>query len=238
MASGDERPDLPLIGTGRAADVYDLGDGRVLRRYRDDRGGSVTREAMAMQHLRSAGAPVPQVFSAEGRDMVIERLAGPTMLQAIERAPWRARAFGRELLDVHRRIHVVPAGDVDLPRLGQGDAVLHLDLHPGNVMLTDAGPIVIDWSNVVIGPPQADVMNTWMLVATSSPDDVPLLLRPIVGRVRRALTSGFVDGIELEGEARGWVDRMCERRLQDPNTRPGEQVQVRAFAARHGSRSA
>ena len=25
----------PLIGAGRSADVYDIGDGRVLRRYRD-----------------------------------------------------------------------------------------------------------------------------------------------------------------------------------------------------------
>lgn len=45
-----------LIGSGRAADVYDLGDGTVLRRYRaqvDD----VEREAEVMRYVRSQGFP-------------------------------------------------------------------------------------------------------------------------------------------------------------------------------------
>jgi aminoglycoside phosphotransferase (APT) family kinase protein len=223
--------DLPLIGRGRAADVFDLGGGRVLRRYRNAMSGSVEAEALAMQHLRAHGAPVPQVFSAEGTDMVMERLDGPTMLDALKSKPWRAAAIGRELSAVHGRIHRVPAGDLPLRRFSEGDAILHFDLHPDNVILTATGPVVIDWSNVTLGDPLADVMNTWMLMTTSSPDDVPRVLRPVLGRVRRALVDGFIEGTRFDDTTRRWLQRVCELRLVDPNTRDDERARVRALAA-------
>jgi aminoglycoside phosphotransferase (APT) family kinase protein len=226
--------DLPLIGRGRSADVFDAGDGRVLRRYRSEKAGSVVREAVAMRHLRSHGAPVPEVFSAEGLDLVMQRLDGPSMLDALRSKPWRARAIGRELRDLHTRIHAVPAGDIDLPRMSHGDAVLHLDLHPDNVMITSAGPMVIDWSNVAVGDPLADVVNTWMVMATSSPDDLPLLIRPVLRRIRRSLVRGFVEGLVADDECRRWVDVVCERRLLDPNAHEHEKARVREFQVSHG----
>jgi aminoglycoside phosphotransferase (APT) family kinase protein len=226
--------DLPLIGRGRAADVFDVGDGRVLRRYRTAGGGFAEREAEAMRHLRERGAPVPEVFSADGLDMVMERLDGPTMLDTLKSRPWRAAALGRELASLQARIHAVPAGGLDLPRFSEGDAVLHLDLHPDNVMLTDQGPMVIDFSNVMVGDPVADVVNTWMLMATSSADDVPVVLRPVLRRIRAALVRGFLEHLVVDDDARRWVTLVCDRRLQDPNTRDDERVRVREFAEAHG----
>ncbi len=192
------------------------------------------REALAMRHLRERGAPVPEVFSADGLDMVMQRLDGATMLDMLKAKPWRAAALGRELAAVHSRIHDIPAGELSLPRFSDGDAVLHFDLHPDNVMLTDRGPVVIDWSNVMVGDPRADVVNTWMLMATSSPDDVPLLLRPMVRRIRGALVRGFIEHLTVDGDTGRWVALVCARRLQDPNTRDDERVRVRQFAATHG----
>ena len=54
----------PLLGTGRTADVFDVGGGRVLRRYRD--GTDATHEAEVMQWVRAQGVPVPEVFEADG----------------------------------------------------------------------------------------------------------------------------------------------------------------------------
>ncbi len=51
-----------LIGSGRAADVYEIDARRVLRRYRVP--FDVGTEAAVMAHLRSAGYPVPEVFDA------------------------------------------------------------------------------------------------------------------------------------------------------------------------------
>ena len=237
MTSADGSPsdagDLPLIGRGRAADVFDLGNGRVLRRYRTPHPGIVEREATAMQHLRAHGAPVPEVFEASGEDMVMERLTGISMLDAMKSRPWRARAIGRQLASLQRVVHAIPAGDVALPRFSDGDAILHFDLHPDNVMLTDDGPVIIDWSNVAVGAPMADVVFSWMVMCTSSPDNVPAIIRPILQRVRNALTDGFIEGTPVDDEARRWIARACERRLVDPNLRDDERVRVRAFAAQH-----
>ena len=94
--------------------------------------------------------------------------------------------------------------------------------------------MVIDWSNVAIGDPLADVMFSWMLMSTGEPDQVPMLLRPVVQRVRRNLTNGFVVGTTLDEVARSWVSRVCERRLADPNTTTTEKLNIRTFAATHG----
>lgn len=228
--------DLVLIGRGRAADVYDAGDGRVVRRYRAaGAAGSVEIEAVAMRHLRAHGAPVPEVFSAEGNDLVMERLDGPTMLDVLTSKPWRARAIGRRLAALQAQVHRVPIDGLELRRFSDGDSILHLDLHPDNVMLTARGPVIIDWSNVAIGDPLADVMYSWMIMVTSSPDGVPLVLRPALRRVRRMLTDGFIERTPLDDTARGWIARVCDVRLADPNTRDDERRRVRAFAAAHGS---
>jgi tRNA A-37 threonylcarbamoyl transferase component Bud32 len=66
-----------LVGSGRNADVYDIGGGRVLRRYRDGRDArAVAREASVMVHARAFGVPVPEVFDVTGSDMVMERAVG------------------------------------------------------------------------------------------------------------------------------------------------------------------
>lgn len=225
--------DLPLIGRGRAADVFDLGDGHVLRRYRTPHPGVAQREALAMQHLRAHGAPVPEVFSADGDEMVMERIAGRSMLDVIKSRPWRTASMGRLLADVQRRIHAVPAGDIDLPRVGDGDAILHFDLHPDNVMLTEHGPVVIDWSNVAVGDPLADVMFSWMLMSTAAPENVPMLLRPVLARIRRSLTDAFIADTPLDDTARAWIGTVCLRRLDDPNTTDAEKLSIHAFAERH-----
>jgi aminoglycoside phosphotransferase (APT) family kinase protein len=43
--------------------------------------------------------------------------------------------------------------------------VLHLDLHPANILLTSRGPILIDWANATDGPPDLDVALTAVILA-------------------------------------------------------------------------
>ena len=76
-----------LLGSGRYTDVYDIGHGRVLRRYRDA-AAVPSREAEVMMHARAHGVPVPEVFDASGTDIVMEHVPGPTMVQVLTRRPW------------------------------------------------------------------------------------------------------------------------------------------------------
>jgi Phosphotransferase enzyme family len=69
----------PPLGFGRSAEIYDLGHGRVLRRYHD-RTRSAEREAKIISWAGDHGVPVPEVFDASGPDIVMEMVDGPTML--------------------------------------------------------------------------------------------------------------------------------------------------------------
>src|SRR5689334_6315742 len=141
---------MDLIATGRDADVFALDDERVLRRYRD--GGDVAREAAVMVYLAEQGFPVPVVHEAVGADIVMERLSGPTMLAALRAGEVDASSAGRTLADLHHQLRRVPARVSPEPAV----RVLHLDLHPDNVILDPRGPVVIDWRNTREGAPDLD----------------------------------------------------------------------------------
>ena len=234
-------PPGTLIGRGRAADVYDIGGGRVLRRYRDPKpAGFVEREAEAMMLLRSRGAPVPEVYDAHDLDLVMDRVAGRSMLDIVASRPWKARALGRRLGLLHATLHSieVPA-DVAVRRLdgpaGDGNRVLHLDFHPDNVLVDGHDAVVIDWSNAAVGVPGLDVATSWLLMVMGSVDNIPVLVRPIARQVRRALIRGYLHERDPDRAlALPWVSLACERRLADPNTRPEEIERVRQFAATYG----
>lgn len=72
-----------LLGAGRSADVYAIGGGLVLRRYRHP--FDARREAEVMAYLAGRGYPVPEVRPGDHgpADLVMERLPGPTMLHAV-----------------------------------------------------------------------------------------------------------------------------------------------------------
>jgi aminoglycoside phosphotransferase (APT) family kinase protein len=182
-----------LIGTGRSADVYAYGEGEVLRRYRSPR--DTEREAAAMEHARSHGYPVPAARALDDKDMVIDRVSGPTMLDDLGRRPWRVPRHAATLAELHRRLHAIPGPEWLPSPLGEDGSLLHLDLHPANVILSPAGPIVIDWPNAARGPGAADVAHTWVVIATSLPP-VGLYRRAVSLAGRRAFLALFLRGVD------------------------------------------
>jgi aminoglycoside phosphotransferase (APT) family kinase protein len=227
-----------LIAKGRSAEIFEHGAGKVLRRLRDER-TVPAHEPLVMRAVRAAGYPVPEVFEVAGGDMVMERVAGVDMVKDIERRPWRARRYGAMLADLHRRLREIPvdpsvvAGDRVPAAYGAPEVYVHGDLHPMNVMLTDHGPIVIDWEGSRIGPCDADVAITWMLLEIGELDDVPWFLRPIVGLVRAQLLRAFLAGVSKPSAAT--IRSACEFRLnRDRNMRPVEMERIRQFMAEHG----
>lgn len=219
---------LPLIGRGRAADVYALGVDRVLRRYRTPT--SLDVEATLMDYLWHRGFPVPRVFHVDGASMIMERLHGPTMLTQLWRQPGRVRGHAGALAELHRRLHAIPAPIALRQAFGSDRQVLHLDLHPGNVMLTDRGPIVIDWSNAAAGSPGADVAHTVMLMRTG---DIETRSR-WQGLAASALRGLFLRRfIAAAGEdTRPYVRAVVEARLTDPNVRPTEVARLHRLLAK------
>jgi len=203
-----------MVGTGRTADVFAHGDGQVLRRYRTPR--DTEREVAAMVHARSNGYPVPKARALNDTEIVMDRLEGPTMLDDLARRPWRLARHAAVLAALHRRLHEIPAPRWLPATLGDGESLLHLDLHPDNVMLTGEGPFVIDWLNAARGPGEADVAHTWIVLACSTPTTgVVRQAASQVGRqlfLKRFLSRFDRDRLLLHMEAAG-AYRLAHRTL-------------------------
>jgi hypothetical protein len=60
------------IAAGRASEVFDLGGGRILRRFKS--GGHPEREALVMRYARDHGYRVPQVLEVSDDSMVLEKI--------------------------------------------------------------------------------------------------------------------------------------------------------------------
>lgn len=186
-----------------------------------------------MQHLWTHGYPVPQVFDADGPDLVMERVSGATMLDRFARQPWKLRSWARMLARLAEQLTTVPLPAIELAEpYGPGDVLVHGDLHPDNVLLAEHGPIVIDWPNTAIGPRGAEVANSWVIMATSEVDG-SRPVRALQNAVRSVFVNTFLEHAGRE-EARPLLPIAAEHRLADRNLRAGEPEEIRRLLSEEG----
>lgn len=215
-----------IIGSGRDADVYALNDKWVLRRNRDGR--SQRREAVVMAHLHSHGYPVPGIHPARGDDpaeLIMERVVGPTLLDAVLAGDVDVVEVGAVLAELLTRLHAVPLPPREASGGGGGSsdddgevgAILHLDLHPLNVIRTSGGPVVIDWSNTGEGPPARDWAMSALILAEVAVADSELA--PAADELLSALLARRPAAIVLDDAVMAWARAY---RDADPNRPPGD----------------
>ena len=151
------------------------------------------RFTSAVHDIGAPAPAVRAIVDIDGRDgIVFEQVDGLSMWELIVGSPSDVSVMARELASVHKRIlsvglpHEV-AGLVErmsskiaeveqltdeerseaqqaLGLLPRGAALLHGDLHPGNVLMAADGPIVIDWFDAAIGHPMVDVVRSSLLL--------------------------------------------------------------------------
>jgi aminoglycoside phosphotransferase (APT) family kinase protein len=109
------------------------------------------------------------------------------------------------LAGLHTRLHEIPF---------EGNRLIHLDLHPENVLLSDRGPVVIDWTNARAGDPPLDVALTWVIGATSA------------GLAGRVFTQLFLRYVDRHAARRALADAVAFR-LADPNVTDAERARLR-----------
>jgi len=221
---------MELLASGRDADVFAYAPGLVLRKARSGR--SLELEARTMRFMAEHGYPVPRVdeVRADGTEMVMERVDGPIMIDLMQR-PWKITPCLRTLADLHDQLHEIAAPEWLAAMPGDGDRVLHLDLHPMNVIMSARGPVVIDWPNARRGDPMCDVALTYALMLCGR---VPLP-RPIAAALNAARRP-VVDRVFARRYAGDAFDRavadMAELKCFDTNMQPDELAALHALAAR------
>jgi aminoglycoside phosphotransferase (APT) family kinase protein len=139
-----------------------------------------------------------------GREGVVyERIEGPSLLNDLASKPWKVVKYARLLADLHARVHEIPAspnletqrewargGIPETKKLSknQKESVLHLldsmpdgnqlchgDFHPGNIIVTHRGPVIIDWMTASKGVACGDVARTSIILeAAKAPDGTPM----------------------------------------------------------------
>src|SRR3546814_20558438 len=99
----------------------------------------------------------------------MDRLAGPTMMEQVGKPPFPLRRSGHLLAELHERLHRIaaPAGLREAPL--PGDRPVPRDLHPPHVLMTQDGPMVIDWYNGAAARPPFAVSDPRFLFAPPPP---------------------------------------------------------------------
>lgn len=200
-----------LLGSGRDAVVYEAGRGLVWRCYKDHR-RDPSLEAELMCYLNERGFPCPKVVDVSGSALLIERISGHSLAQVLGRDPGRWGEGMDIVAALHRRLRETPAPDWLRRVRPNGEAIVHMDLHPQNVLLSPSGPMLVDWSEAGKGPPEADLAQTWLVLA-SGPD--PIGVPELLTRARRNfLVEAFLDRVD-RAAAEAVLPAICEQFLRE-----------------------
>lgn len=131
---------------------------------------------------------IVQIGNRKG--IILQRIYGKTSLRLIQETPWKLSYYAKQMARLHYRIHNYYAADVlpsqkerfsrkikdSLSILGEkgkriwnyinslkdGNSICHGDIHFKNIIVSDKGPVAIDWNSVYKGNPLGDVARTYL----------------------------------------------------------------------------
>jgi uncharacterized protein (TIGR02172 family) len=218
-----ENLDKPFA-TGRTAEIYSYGDGKVLKLFHPTIPPSwIDREIAIGRYIQEVQLPVPRVFESvkvnDREGVVYEKIDGPSLLNQLGRMPWKTFQYARILANLHAQVHKIPApldletqrewargGIPDTTRLSKEikDSLLHLldsmpegnrlchgDFHPGNIIVTDRGLVIIDWMTASRGTAIGDVARTAVILeAAQAPEGTPM--RWLLEWVRKSFLATYL----------------------------------------------
>lgn len=178
----------------------------------------------AVRTLDVPAPSVVDVIEVEGRTaIVLQRIEGRSLWEHILDEPHRVAEFATVLADTQRAIfaagppegldglvdrmcrkidgvdHLSLAERLEATTLAtaqpKGAALLHGDLHPGNVLMTGGGPMVIDWFDASIGHPVADVVRSSILMRPHHDAASPAHLPGAEPALLEALHDAYLDAM-------------------------------------------
>lgn len=135
------------------------------------------------------------VVEVDGRHgIVYDRVDGPSMLKEFIAKPEELEHFAKLFAELHVKMHSITTRELPsqrrrlerkirnakplpdkrknaaleaLRQLTDGHVLCHGDFHPGNILMSTRGPIIIDWNDATQGNPQADIARTLLLLNPS-----------------------------------------------------------------------
>jgi Ser/Thr protein kinase RdoA (MazF antagonist) len=153
--------------------------------------------------------------------LILERADGLDLLTTLDRKPWLLLGVGETMGRCHAALHETRAPDSvpalkglvaralrrsplippafrdralsTIERLPDGDCLCHGDFHPGNIIMTARGPVIIDWAGSTRGDSHADVALSLLLLQMGElPESAPPLIRALAGFGRRVILARYL----------------------------------------------
>lgn len=188
-----------------------------------------------------------EIIEVNGRrGIIFERVNGISMLQDMNKRPWNIFKHAHTLAELQSRINQLSFSGLSsnkdglayaiqkaphlsehlrekamnlLSNLQDGDKVCHGDFHPGNIMLTDRGAIVIDWMTVNRGNPIADFARTNMLLMIGPKGvgkQISLMVKVFIKFFRQMYSRSYLQLIpDSNNERKKWLTVTAAARLAE-----------------------
>jgi len=203
----------------------------------------------AVRTLDVPAPSVIDLVEIDGRHAIVfERIGGRSMWEHMLDDPKRITEFARLLAETHRRIFAAGPPDaleglidrmqkkladveqisvaeraescelaISLPK---GAALLHGDLHPGNVLMTGDGPVVIDWFDASIGHPVGDIVRSSLLMRPfgdrGAPPHLPGADPSMLTTLHHTYVGAMVNLLDIEyGVLATWEALVAASRLSE-----------------------
>lgn len=228
------------------------------------------RFTAAVRALGAPAPDVRELVDVDGRQAIVfERVDGESMWNRMVAAPDDVPPLSRELAAIHR--HILSTGlpteivslvdrmcskideaeglaDDDrveakqiVRDLPNGAALLHGDLHPGNVLMRRGEPVVIDWFDTAIGHPVADVVRSSLLirprVGRGEPPHLPGAGLELLGRLHRSYIEAMADVVAIPSDVLcRWESVVAASRLAE-GAEADESSLVTLWTDRHAARA-
>ena len=140
---------------------------------------------------------VHEIIEVEGRKgLLYDRVDGALLVDRLLAQPWKIISYSRLMAELHADIHSRqveglshlstrlqnklnhaqalddPLREImlfELDKLSDSESsqLCHNDFHPQNIILTEGGPVTIDWLDSAQGDPLADVARTLVILRAS-----------------------------------------------------------------------
>jgi Ser/Thr protein kinase RdoA (MazF antagonist) len=143
------------------------------------------------------------------------------MLQTFAAGTLRVADGAAILADLLTRLHALPPR----PGAAAGSVIVHLDLHPENVLLTTRGPVVIDWHNAGDGPADLDTALSALIMAQVAVDPAEPLASVALDFLHAFVPLAPGDPLRL-------LDQAVARRTANPTMTADEVARLGEAAAR------
>lgn len=216
------------------------------------------RVARAVNETGIPSPAVGEIVEVDGRrGLIYERLEGISMLQDMNARPWMLLKHARCLAGLQAEIHQQSIAGLPsykdrlqydirnsqhlskdlrtkavtmLKDLPDGQSVCHGDHHPGNVLITKSGPVVLDWMTACMGSRWADVARTSMILSIGA-KAAGKQVRPIIRMMIKLYHRSYLDRYhsliaDTENEFRRWLPVIAAARLNE-NIEPEREALIK-----------